>query len=66
MFVISNKKSFMSQNLKVVDPLGGKFNFVSPFGFEIESDSDNRSSEIKFCSIRALKCYLNEKNLIRG
>ena len=29
-FVISNNKSFISQNLKVAGPLGGKFDFFSP------------------------------------
>ena len=65
-FVISNNKSFISQNLKVVGPLGGKFNFFSPSGFEIQSDFDYITSKIKFHSVRALKCYLNEKNLIHG
>ena len=65
-FVISNNKSFVSQNLKVVGPLGGKFDFFSPSGFEIQSDIDHRTSKIKFYSVRALKCYLNEKNLLHG
>ena len=46
-FVISNNKSFISQNLKVVGPLGGKFDFFSPSGFEIQSDFDYRTSKIK-------------------
>ena len=29
-FVISNNKSFISQNLKVVGLLGGKFDFLVP------------------------------------
>ena len=66
MFVISNNKSFISQNLKGVSPLGGKFDFFSPSGFEIQSVSAYRTSKIKFYSVRALKCYLNEKNLIHG
>ena len=66
MFVISNNKSFISQNLKVVSPLGEKFDFFSPSGFEIQSVSAYRTSKIKFYSVRALKCYLNEKNLIHG
>ena len=67
-FVISSNKSFISQNLRfeVVGPLGGGFDFFSPSGFEIQSDSDYRTLKIKFNSVRALKCYLNEKNLIRG
>ena len=64
--VVSNNKSFFSQNLKVVGPLGGNSNFFSQSGFEIQSDFDCRTSKIKFYSVRALKCYLNEKNLIHG
>ena len=65
-FVISNNKSLISQNLKVVGPLGGKFDFFSPSGFEMQNDFDSRTSQIKFYSVRALKCYLNEKYLIYG
>ena len=61
-FVISNNKSSISRNLKVVGPLGGKFDLE----FEILSDFDYRISKIKFYSVRALKYYLNEKNLIHG
>ena len=64
-FVISNK-SLIYQNLKLVGPLGGKFDFFSPLGFGIQSDFDYRTSKIKFYSVRALKCYLSEKNLIHG
>ena len=59
-------KSFISQNLKVVGPLGGKFDFFSPLGFEIRNDSDYRTSKIKFYSVRALKCYVNEESLMHG
>ena len=62
-FVVSNNKGFISQNLKVVGPLGGKFDFLSPSGFGIQSDFDYGTSKIKFHSVRALKCHLNEKNL---
>ena len=31
-FVISNNKSFISQNLKVVGPLGGEFDFFQSLG----------------------------------
>ena len=44
-FVISNNKSFISQSLKAEGPLGGKFNFFSPSGFEIQSDFDQRISK---------------------
>ena len=63
-FVTSN--NFHFQNLKVVGPLGGKFDFFSPLRFEIQSDFDYRTSKIKFYSVRALKYYLNEKNLTHG
>ena len=58
-FVISNNKSFISQNLKFVCPLGGKYDFLSPSGFEIQSGFDYRISKIKVFSVRALKGYLN-------
>ena len=65
-FVISNNKSFIFQNLKVVGPLREKFDFFCHSGFEIQSDFDYGSLKIKFYFVRALKCYLNEKNLIDG
>ena len=65
-FVISNNKGFFHQNLKVVDPLGGKFDSFSLSGFEIQSYFDYRTSKIKFYSVRALKYYLNEENLTHG
>ena len=65
-FVISNNKSFISKNMKFVGPLVGKLNLFSPSEFEIQSDLDYRTSKSKFYSIRALKCYLNEKHLIQG
>ena len=66
MFVISNNKSYISQNLKVVGPLGGKFDFFSFSGFEIESDFDCKISKIKLYSVRDLQRYLDEKHLIHG
>ena len=55
----------MSQHLKVVGPLGGEFDFFSPSGFEIQKrDFDYKTSKIKFYSVRALECFVNEKNLI--
>ena len=65
-FVISNNKSLISQNLKIVGPLGGKFDFFSPLTFEIQSAFYCRTSKIKFYFVRALKCYLNEESLIHG
>ena len=44
-FVISNNKSSISQSLKAKGLLGGKFNFFSPSGFEIQSDFDQRTSK---------------------
>ena len=62
--MISKNKHFISQTLKVVGPLGEKFDFFSPSGFEIHSDFNYRTSKIKFYSVTASKYYLNEKNLI--
>ena len=39
-FVISNNESFISKNLRVKGPLGGKFEFFSLSGFDIQSDYD--------------------------
>ena len=65
-FVISNNKSFISQNFKVAGPLRRKFDFCSPSGFDIQRDIDYRTSKIKLYSVIASKRYLNEKNLIHG
>ena len=57
----------MSQNLKVLGPLRGKFNLFSPSGLEIQSDFFYyRTLKIKLCSARPLKSYRNEKNLMHG
>ena len=56
--------SFICQNLKIVGPLGGKFHIFSPSVFEIENDFDYSTSKIKFYSVRAFKCCLNEKNRV--
>ena len=66
LFVISNKKSLIYQILKFVGPLRVKFHFFNPLGFEIQSDFDYKASEVKLFSVKALKQYLNEKNLIHG
>ena len=63
-FTISNNKSLISENLKVVGPFGEKFDVFSLSGFEIQSDFDHKISKIKLYSARALKHHLNEKNLI--
>ena len=44
--------------------LGGMFDVFSPSGFEIQSDFEYRTSKTKFYCLKALKRYLNEKNLI--
>ena len=42
-FVISNNKSSISQNLKVEGPLGGKLDFFSPSGYKIQKSSSTLS-----------------------
>ena len=39
---------------------------ICPLGFKIQSNFDMKTTEIKFHSVRALKRYLNEINLIHG
>ena len=51
--VISGNQSFISQLLNIVGPLGEKFDFFNPLGFEIQSAFDHKISKIKFCSGRA-------------
>ena len=65
-FVISNNQSFISQILRVVGPLGEKCEFFSPLGFKLQSNFDLETTKIKLHLVRALKRYLNEKNLLRG
>ena len=64
--MIGNNQSLISQILKVVGPLGERFEFFSRLGFKIQSNFDLETTEIKVHSVRALKRYLNEKNLIHG
>ena len=40
--------------------------FFSPMGFDVQTNSDHKAKEIKLYSVRALKRYLNEKDLIHG
>ena len=74
---IANLKIFAhlkSAIMKVSYPKIGKLKvsweessiFFSPSQFEIQSDFDYRTSKIKFYCVRALKCYLNENNLMHG
>ena len=46
--------------------LGRKSRFFSPLGFDVETNSDNTTPNIKLYLLRALKRYLDEKNLIHG
>ena len=62
-FIISDIKGFISLILKVVDPLGEKFEFFMLPGILIEKDFNYVDTRIKFHSFRALKRYLKEKNL---
>ena len=53
-------------------PLREKFEFFSPSGFKIQSNFDQffnvdlETIKVKLHSVRALKRYLNEKNLVQG
>ena len=60
MFVIGIIQSFTSQISGVVSLLGEKL------GFDIQRNSDHETPKIKLYSVRALKRYLNEKNLMHG
>ena len=62
--VISNKQSFLYQDLKVTGPLGENFNFFSPIRFDIQGDSKHLTLTIKFHLLRALKWYRNKKDQI--
>ena len=65
--MIGNNNSFITQNLKVVGPLAGKFDFFSvPQDLKFKAILITETQKIKFYIVRALKCYLNEKNLIHG
>ena len=46
--------------------LGRKPDFFSPLGFDVQTNSEPKTQNIKLYSVRALKHYLNEKNLIHG
>ena len=65
-FIIANIQSFTCQILGVVWSLGRKRRFFSPLGFVVQTNSDQKTLKIKFLSVRALKRYLNEENLIHG
>ena len=42
------------------------FDFSSPLGFDVQINSDYKTTKINLYSVRALKRYLNEKNLIHS
>ena len=46
--------------------LGRKPRFFSQLGFDVQINSDHKPQKIKLYSVRVLKRYLNEKNLIYG
>ena len=47
-FVISNNKSFISQNFKVVGPLGGKFDFSVPRDLKFRAILTTESQKSSF------------------
>ena len=63
-FVIANIQSFTSQIFGVVGPLAENVDFFSPLGLDVQTNSDQKTQKIKLYSVRALKRYRNEKNLI--
>ena len=46
--------------------LGRKLHFLSPLQFDFQTNSDHKPKKIKVYSDRAVKRYLNEKNLTHG
>ena len=63
MAVISRVKFQISG---VVGSLRENLNFFSPMGFDVQTNSGHKTQKIKLYSVRASKCFLNEKNLIHG
>ena len=66
MFVIGNIMSFTSQIFRHVGPLGESLNFCTSLEFDIPKNSDHETPKIKLYSVRGLKRYPKEKNLIHG
>ena len=64
MFAISNKSSFIPKILKVVGTLGEKFKLFILLGLQFEKDLNYINKRIKLQSLRVLKRYLNDENLI--
>ena len=59
-------QSFISQIFGVVGSLRENLDFFSLLGFDAQTNSDHKTPEIQLYPVRALKPYLNEKNLIHG
>ena len=65
-FVIADIQGFTSQILGVAGPLGENVDISSLLGFDVQTNSYHKTHKIKTQSVRALKRYLNKKNVIQG
>ena len=45
---------------------GENLDFYSALGFDVQTNSDLKTQKVRVYSVRALKRFLNEKNLING
>ena len=63
-FVVVNIQSYTSQIFGVIGLLGENLDFFSPLEFDVQTNSDHKTQKIKLCSVRALKRYLNEIDLM--
>ena len=64
-FVINNNQSFISQILKVVDPLGEKFDFSTPWDLKFKAIlSGIYINQVPLS--QSFKSISNEKSLIHG
>ena len=63
---ISISELITSQILGVAGPLGENVDISSLLGFDVQTNSDHKTHKIKTQSVKALKRYLNKKNLIQG
>ena len=66
MFVTANMQSYTTQIFRVIGVLGENFDFFSPLEFDVQTNSDHKTQKNQALLSRALKCYLNEINLIQG
>ena len=64
LLVIGNIQSFTSQFFIWSVPWEKTSIFFSLLEFDIERNSDHENPKIKLYTMRPLKCYLNEQNLI--